>query len=505
MLPGASVARVAIAWLHIVREHPVFLANYESLFSPVSSVRMLGQQCLRALRNGVGWCWQLGGALRSDGRPWFGSQDLPDQIDVLFVSHLVNTSHAGQAVDFYYGDVPNELAARGCAVAIALLNHSNQADDVLVGKWKNSRVPRVLLSRALGMAGEISIFRRLKNEALQLRKLAIQEAPGLFRSVLLRASQEALSGGSRTALRIGEQIRALVAKHKPKAIVVTHEGHAWERVAFAAARSAFPSIQCIGYQHAALFRLQHAIRRNLAIEYNPDQIQTAGMISKKQLEHAPSLEGIPISVLGSNRSFRPPVNSGRPAPNQERPSCAENPACLVLPEGIASECHLLFEFSLECAQVSPDILFIWRLHPIISFASLVAQNPKLRNLPGNIVLSHAGLEEDLARSRWTLYRGSTAIVQAVVAGLRPIYLKLPGELTIDPLYELEDWRMTITNADEFELVIRPDVERQDFPQEPDIAYAREYCESFFTPFDVGAMAAMIPARFKLLDLQAARR
>jgi hypothetical protein len=382
MLPGATVARVAIPWLHIVREHPVFLSNYESLFSTGSRARMLGQQWRRALRNGAGWCWQLGRALRSDGRAWFGSRDFPDQVDVLFVSHLVNASHAGQAADFYYGDVPSELAARGYSVVIALLNHSNQPGDVLVEKWKNTRVPRVLFSRSLGIAGEISIFRRLRDEAQQLRKLAKQEMPGLFRSVLQRASQEALSGGARMTLRIGDQMRILVEKHKPKVIVVTHEGHAWERVAFAAARGASRAVRCIGYQHAALFRLQHAIRRNLANEYNPDHIQTAGLISKRQLEHAPSLEGIPISVLGSNRSLKAPVNNHRPAPGKKGAVGSKSPVCLVLPEGIASECHLLFEFSLECARACPDILFIWRLHPIIGFASLTAQNPKLKNLPG---------------------------------------------------------------------------------------------------------------------------
>lgn len=492
MLPCMTVERVAIAWLHIVREHPVFLSSYESLFSAESGTRMFGQRWMRALRNGAGWCWQLGRALRSDGRPWFGSQNLPDQIDVLFVSHLVNVSHAGQAVDFYYGDVPNELAARGHSVVIALLNHLNQPGDDLVSTWKNSKVPRALLSRSLGIAGEISIFHRLRNEARRLRKLAKQEMPGLFRSVLLRASQEALSGGARTTLRIGDQMRVLVAKHKPKVIVVTHEGHAWERVAFAAARSAFPTVLCIGYQHAALFRLQHAIRRNLTTEYNPDQIQTAGTVAKTQLERAPSLAGTPISVLGSNRSFKGGAYTSRCAPDQKRIRDSGNPACLVLPEGIVSECHLLFEFSLGCAQACPDILFIWRLHPIVSFSSLTAQNPKLRDLPGNIVLSHAGFEEDIARSRWALYRGSTAVVQTVVAGLRPIYLQLPDELTIDPLYELEAWRVSVASIYEFQRAILTDVETGNAQSGADFEQARRYCEAFFTPFNVGSMAALIP-------------
>ena len=43
----------------------------------------------------------------------------------------------------------------------------------------------------------------------------------------------------------------------------------------------------------------------------------------------------------------------------------------------------------------------------------------------------ATLEDDILRCRWALYHGTTAIVHAVVAGLRPIYLQLTGEMTID--------------------------------------------------------------------------
>ena len=69
-----------------------------------------------------------------------------------------------------------------------------------------------------------------------------------------------------------------------------------------------------------------------------------------------------------------------------------------------------------------------------------------RNITSNIVLSQATLEEDIAHSRWTLYRGTTAAIQAAVAGLRPIYLMLSDELTVDPLYELKDWRTTVESA-----------------------------------------------------------
>lgn len=480
--PDSTIERVAIPWLHVIREHPVFLANYADLFEPAKGVKAIGRQWLRLLRNRAVWFRQLGRALRSDGQPWFGPKELPGRIDVLFVSHLLNASHAGQVDDFYFGELPNELVAQGHSVVIALINYSGQPGATLAEKWKESVVPRVILSGSLWISEEAALHRRLKKESLRLRKLAKKETAGLFRKVLVRASQEALSGGSRTTLRMAKQIGALVAKLKPKAIVVTHEGHAWERVAFAAARSVAPEVRCIGYQHAALFRLQHAIRRNLASECNPDQILTAGTVFKAQLERAPCLEGIPISVLGSNRLFKGATINGGCTTDQEQAEHSDNPACLVLPEGIASECHLLFEFSLACAQAFPEIQFIWRLHPLVTFESLTAQNSRLGNLPENVVLSRETFGEDIARCRWALYRGTTAIVQAVSAGLSPVYLQLPGEMTVDPLYELDGWRVKVETVSEFKRLMSIDNRSSSFSKS-ETQTAKIYCDNFFLPFD----------------------
>jgi hypothetical protein len=151
----------------------------------------------------------------------------------------------------------------------------------------------------------------------------------------------------------------------------------------------------------------------------------------------------------------------------------------------------MFEFSILCARANPEIQFIWRLHPIVSFESLKAQNSRLLNHPGNIILSKATLEEDIARSHWALYRGTTAIVQAVVAGLRPIYLELPDELTIDPLYELNAWRVSVASVSEFQRATLPDLKTPNTQLGSDFEQARRYCEAFYTPLNVGKFAALI--------------
>jgi len=487
LAPDSTLERVAIPWLHVIREHPVFLANYVDLFEPARGGKAIIRTCLRVIRNMAGWYRQIGRSLRTGVQPWYGPEDIPSGIDVLFVSHLLNPSQAGQAEDFYFGELPNQLIARGHTVVIALINHSDQAAPYLADKWKGSSVPRVILSVSLRFCEELSLHRRLKKESFRLKKLANKEVFGLARRILARASKEGLASRSLTNMRMFSQIGLLTAKLQPKAIVVTHEGHAWERIAFAAARGIRQNVHCIGYQHTALFRLQHAIRRNLTREYNPDEILTAGIVGKAQLESAPGLNGVPISVMGSNRSFKGATINGAHTTHSAQAEHTVNSACLVLPEGIASECHLLFEFSLMCAQASPEIQFVWRLHPLMTHESLAAENPRLRNLPKNILLSKATLEEDIARCCWALYRGTTAVIQAVAAGLRPIYLQLPGEMTIDPLYELRDWRVEVATISAFQRVIDNDISSNLKKIETGIESAKRYCEDFFVPFDCNAL------------------
>lgn len=487
-----TIERVAIPFLHVIREHPMLLVAYAELFDSPSHITRLTRRLLQAARNKASWVKQMWRAIGAGGQPYLAATELPSGADVLFVSHLLNESFAGKSHDFYYGDLPNQLAMQGRSVVIAMINYTGKPGTALVSKWREFPVPRAIFPDSLTVPEEADLYHRLRNEAARMRHLARGSPEGLYRNVLFTASRAAVSGGAISAMRLGMQVRKLVKDIQPKAIVVTHEGHAWERVAFAAARQASPGIRCIGYQHAALFRLQHAIQRGLDARFNPDAIVTAGEVSRHKLERAPGLRELPISVIGSNRAFHGVPAGNECSSNSAKAEQAEGGACLVLPEGFVSECHLLFQFSLACAKALPEMRFIWRLHPNVTFGELARGMPDLRDLPHNIELSTASLEDDTLRSGWVLYRGTTAVVQAVVAGARPVYLRLPDEMTIDPIYEVNDWRAIVSTVDEFLNVVHPGPGCN--ADSPLAAAAREYCQSFFTPLDVEAMSSVLPAR-----------
>ena len=479
----STAERIAISWLHVVREHPVFLRQYEDLFAEESradSVRSAmerrARQAVRAVRRRL--------RTRSTREEAQAMRALPGSVDVLFISHLINTAHAGAEDDFYFGSLPAQLSARGRSCVVALIDQTRAAPADLGDRWAGATVPRVVLPAAADRTQEARLSDATAREAGRLRARA-GRSTGLDRRVLSRAAEEAADAVP--VLALAERIGSLVTDLRPGAIVVTYEGHAWERLAFAAARRAAPHVRCIGYQHAAVFRLQHAIRRSLGREYDPQHIFASGIVARDRLSASSGLRETPVSVVGSARSF-----SGTGA----RDAGSAGSACLVIPEGIESECDLLFEFALECATRAPHITFLWRMHPILSFDAIREANPRLRDLPPNVELSAGPLEDELSRSAWAIYRGTTTIVPAVLAGIRPFYLRVPGELTIDPLYDLESWRLVVTSANDVARAIAADEKSDAMSLEAQRAPAIAYCRGYFEPWNVDAMLALIPVEVK---------
>jgi len=472
-----TVERIAVSWLHIIREHPVFVEKYQIVFSSNRIYKHILYPSFIWLKNIATWGRQAFRAYKSNGKMWSSNGELPYEVDVLFVSHLINEKQAGSEEDFYYGNLPNQLIAKGLTVATVLINYTDCTEEGLAQQWASKVYPRFVLSRSLGFFYDYEIFRRLYKESFRINSLRRREADEFYRYTCRLAAIEALSSGSMSALRIGYQIAELVSKIKPKILMTTFEGHAWERVAIYCARKTRLNIKCIGYQHAVLSRLQHSMTRTISKDFDPNYILAAGSVSARQIKSRCQLS-ISVEILGSSRnSIRADAgsNSFKPEIDQKKTSI------LVLPEGLITECETLFRFSLECAKLMPDVNFVWRLHPLITFNMLKRRGKYFDSIPDNIILSEDMLYNDISRCEWALYRGTTAIIPAVINGLRPIYLQLPNEMTIDPLYEINDFRGVVRSCEEFIFMIRRSGVNENSRLQSVCHKAKKYCASFYSP------------------------
>jgi hypothetical protein len=267
-------------------------------------------------------------------------------------------------------------------------------------------------------------------------------------------------------LRNGFFIEKIVKENNAKYIINTYEGHASERIMFSRARKANDKILCFAYQHSILNKYHHALTRIIHKKYNPDHIFCCGNITNKILSQSASLNGIETSVLGS------PKGNTKTEVSKKMGS-TKNLTFLFLPEAFNTEYTVFFNFILNCARAFPDYKFIWRSHPALNLKKLDLFQNKI--MPSNIIISSSSFDKDLNISDIAIYRGTTAIIKAVMSNLIPIYLKTKEEIGIDIMHDLNISR--IYSASELHSEI----------QNSNLLKQREnnlkFCEDYFRPLN----------------------
>jgi len=109
-------------------------------------------------------------------------------------------------------------------------------------------------------------------------------------------------------------------------------------------------------------------------------------------------------------------------------------------------------------------------------------------LTDNILLSSEPLESDIWRSKWALYRGSTAIIQAAVCGIHPVYLHQVGEIPIDSLYEVDKLHARVTEPSDFRDLL---AEAETSTTRRKMKMLQDYCQRMFTPIDTRVFVGCI--------------
>jgi hypothetical protein len=476
---NSSVERVAIPWLHVIRENKTFISRYAACYADPQALHL--HRLIKTARRQFGLILRVLRSIRISLRSR-GGWPRRQRADVIFVSHIVSSGQAGRPDDPYFGDLPSMLAERGYSVLVAFINHTRESNEDLLRRWGPTEVPRIGLQLTAGFTEEMRHRRLLKRNAAALRKAA-SPTDGLDARVAILAADEALSPATLEVLALGKHVGRIVAESGASAIIATYEGHAWERVVWHEARHAAPGIRCLAYQHATITRLQHSVRRRLGKLFDPDEILTAGEAGAAELRHAPDLTSIPTRVIGSNRGMASTMTPATTTSGQNAKRC------LVLPEGYEHETRLLVEFAVACARRWPDLEFAIRLHPMMSVKMLARAGTDVRSMPSNVSFSSGSLAADAAASGWVLYRGTTAVIQAVSMGARPVYLHLDGEMTIDPLHRVQHGRDIVQTLEEFRRLVlqgpRPVTEE-----------LLQHCESLFTAYEPSVLVDAIGGSLK---------
>jgi hypothetical protein len=414
---------IANNYLHIINAHPELLSHYNK--TKQEKILLFFKYILSFLVRIFNSIFKLNYSTLTDQKK---------RVDILFLSHLTNPNQLSHDNDAYFGDLPHKLLENNLKSGICLIDHIKYKKKIKV--FPNQKIQKFILGLNLNFASEIKLHIEQFKSKKKLKTILISlKVDNTLKKEILRSH---LSASTINSMRIAWQVADIINKTGASSIISTYEGFAWERLVFFYARKVNPKIQCFGYQHSAFFEHQHSAIRQLTKQYDPDVILTSGKISQRLYEKS-LIKGIDFLSIGSPKYI----------PANKIIDRIDN-FCLVIPEGFISECLILFEFCLNYAKKYHKQKFIWRLHPLINFDKLKSQSSSFFNLPSNILLSNKSLEEDISKCNSVIYRGSTAVFNAINSGLKPIYFKLPDEeLSIDPIFECTDGKFIVENETEF--------------------------------------------------------
>lgn len=418
--------------LNIIKGHPHHVRNYKKSF-----LKVLLDLILYILKNFIYFFLAV-------IKGYTFEKKNKKKVSVLLISSLVNINHLKKK-DYIFFDLENKLKKAKISYYKVFINHTKYSKTKIENKLKTSKNISVLDFDYSDFLSSIIIFYNQLKYFILFCFHSLREKNKEKKSLLLVIAVEFLNLSTKKNLNLFYNYKKILKEIDFDKLIIPYEGYSWERLLIKETKNKQKKIKCFGYHFSALSKYQHSIFRKINFNYEPDIIYTAGSVSKKEFEKTTSHK---VKVLGSVRFFRKKKGFKKKKVKNYQNNC------LVLPEGIKSECAKLFRFSFLAANKFKNIKFIWRLHPSMSYNKILSDiGLSSKILPNNIILSDKSFFKDIEKGNMCLYRGSTSAISALQNGTLPIYLNDDKSLNIDPLFGLKKWKKSIVDLNDFEKII----------------------------------------------------
>lgn len=470
-------------FLHLISEHPIHVQRYKGLYNEWRFIECgkieAGEGDDTKNVNYFNLRKIINSAIKKIPKVSPSTELLRLQhAKVVIVSVLVKPEQLSQD-DFYFGPLQRFFDKNNIRSILVYLNQSGTSEKYLRGSIQQSRLSKkIILPTVLSLYEELNILLRLFLEIGRVKKKISKTHSKLHRMVLKESISLKNIRETGVNLRIYKSMRNVCKSAKPELLMTLHEGHAWEKLSCQAARETIPNVRCIGYQHSVMRKKAYGLYRYIAgnRNMNHDAILALGSVSQQNLKEKIQKRNFPVYVYGSHR---------RQSYSSESPRMTDLKCVLVTPEGISSESLYLTNFTYHCSKKLPEYEFILRFHPALPFESLPG---KLRNLiadKDNITVSkEREIKKDFSKAGYIIYRGSSTVLYAIIAGLKPFYININGAANIDPLFSLDVWRECIDTPGEFTHYIKATEKSEIHQYTTEWNKALVYCKNYIYPLSM---------------------
>ena len=354
-------------------------------------------------------------------------------VDFLIVSHFLQYESFHREEDKYFGKIIEHLKVNH-NIFLVQNNWSKTNNKKIFKKFfsKKCHQNRLLIGKVLDIKSEIKIyFKLLKYFFLTIKKAYLINKN--YKNQMLYHAVDIFNPSSVRTLRITHSIDILINQINPKYLITSFEGHAWEKLIYEAAKRNNNKIICVGYLHGGLFPDQLGVKKTKLHQFNPDIILTCGKSSYNQLIEYYANSNTKIFNIGSNRILN--------RSNYKKNEYFKKYSFLVLPDGSKDEFSKIILFLKSCIDYPTNLSFYVKLHPNMNI-NQIKNNFNFLNTP-NIIFSTDLIENLSKECVFVLYRGSTAVVEAISFGLLPIFLNDLGNNNLDFIKSLNNFDRSI--------------------------------------------------------------
>ena len=339
--------------------------------------------------------------------------------------------------DFYYGSLAKFFKNDFLFV---YRNYLPNRSNLLLEKFDNKK-KILILNKKSNLLNEIRIILKSLYIFILCKKLYFQTKNSFKRKFLKEGSKYKTVASCIANLRLVYQIERVLKKTNPSIFIYTFEGHAWEKALCSHIKKKFPKIKIYGYQFSTIFKNHNIFDFYKNKDHIPHIILTKGKINYNKLINSPLNNFANIEIIGfNNKKF----------PLQKKYSFEKN-VCLIAPELIRMEVSMMFNFSKKISLENQDIQFIFRKHPSNEINEYFTKK-EIKNLPNNFSISKGTLEDDIKKSSFIMYRGSSVVLECVLKGLWPIYLDIE-ETNIDMMHKISKKNRVIKKISDFKKIV----------------------------------------------------
>jgi len=360
----------------------------------------------------------------------------------------VDPGFADSGEDYIYGRLPQILQERG--FNCMLLCEGKREDTAQFARAVISRVyirslPEIMLVPF--WAPLVTAVQQMMT-SLALCRFFRKSADGNAAMLRAAAARACCSTDTMRDTLSFYAARAAVKVWHPKVFVTQYEGAPLEKLAWHGVKAANKNCVTVGYQHTVIMPHSSELtcpNRGSWEVAAPDAVLCLGEVTRDMMKSGHEPLKTKLILYGS---FRRALNRSLQCTPKSEPHTV-----LVVPE--SRESKFLFDFAMKAAPILPGYHFILRCHPARPFDEVrphLERDPE--EFPNVEISDRLSLVDDCGRSFAVLYHSSSAVLVALLCGLKPLYLHDDGQYESDPLFELTHWRECVSSVGEMEETLR---------------------------------------------------